>query len=202
MKTETELIKENYLKEIYIVLTRTRTIVSRAVYLMTRETYTHSSMALDASLTTLYSSSRKNGITMFPAGPCRETLTNRAFRKDPDIPCAVYKLEVDDATYERVKRELARIMAVSGLYHYNILGLLLCYFHIVYRRKYYLFCSQFIGDILLRSGAMRFNKDTALIKPNDYAKMNLHKCYEGTLGGLHLYLAAMKKLASKRKRLS
>lgn len=193
MKTASELTKENHLKEIYIILTRTRTIVSRAVYLVTRETYTHSSMALDSSLTTLYSSSRKNGVTMFPAGPCRETLTNRAFRKDPDMPCAVYKLEVDDATYERVKRELARIMVVSRLYHYNILGLLLCYFRIVYRRKHHLFCSQFIGDILQRSGAMRFDKDTALIKPNDYAKMNLHKCYEGTLGGLHRYLAVRKQ---------
>lgn len=188
------------MKEIYIILTRTKTIVSRAVYLATGETYTHSSMALNRSLETLYSSSRKNGVTIFPAGPCREKLTNRAFCKDPDIPCALYKLEVEDDTYEKVKRELARIMVVSELYHYNVLGLILCYFHIIYHRKYYLFCSQFIGDILQRSGAMRFDKDTALIKPNDYTKMNLHKCYEGTIGGLRRYLDTTNRPAKGRER--
>ncbi len=176
------------MKEVYIVLTRTKTLVSRAVKLVTGDQYTHSSLALDPSLEILYSSSRKNGITMFPAGPCTEKLTNPTFCKNLDSPCAIYKLEVEEETYQRMQEELEAILAVSRLYHYNILGLVLCYFHIVSRRKYYLFCSQFIGNILKNSGAMDFAKDTSLITPNDYSKMELEICYEGTLRGLQEYL--------------
>lgn len=37
-------------------------------------------LAFDEDLTTLYSSTRKNGYTMFPAGPSREYLNRGVFR--------------------------------------------------------------------------------------------------------------------------
>lgn len=62
------------MKSIYIMLTRSETILSRLVYLVTRDAYTHASISFDENLTTFYSSSRKDGHTIFPAGPCREAL--------------------------------------------------------------------------------------------------------------------------------
>ena len=60
------------MKTIYILLTRSGTLLSNVVHLLTRDTYTHASISFDHELQPLYSSARKNGVTMFPAGPCRE----------------------------------------------------------------------------------------------------------------------------------
>ena len=62
------------MKTIYILLTRSTTILSRLVHFVTEDTYTHAALAFDEELRTLYSSSRKNGKTLFPAGPCVEDL--------------------------------------------------------------------------------------------------------------------------------
>lgn len=53
------------MKTIYILLTRSGTLLSKLVYAATGASYTHASMAFDAELSCLYSSTRKNGYTMF-----------------------------------------------------------------------------------------------------------------------------------------
>ena len=62
------------MKTIYILLTRSGTLLSNLVYAVTGANYTHASLAFDEDLSCLYSSTRKNGYTMFPAGPSREYL--------------------------------------------------------------------------------------------------------------------------------
>ena len=56
------------MKTLYIFLTRSGTLVSNLVYALTGAEYTHISLAFDENLNTLYSSTRKNGYTMFPSG--------------------------------------------------------------------------------------------------------------------------------------
>ena len=62
------------MKTLYLFLTRSGTLLSNLVYHLTGAQYTHVSLAFDEDLSTLYSSTRKNGYTMFPAGPSREYL--------------------------------------------------------------------------------------------------------------------------------
>lgn len=171
------------MKTIYIVLTRSTTIVSKLVYLFTAADYTHVSISFDKELQPLYSSSRKNGTTMFPAGPCIESFQRGYLKKHREIPCAVYELEVTDEVYDKAKREVARIMRNSDDYHFNILGLILCYFNIPYHRKGYYFCSQLVSEVLLRSDAVPLPKDPELMRPSDYAGIKgLSCCYRGCLG--------------------
>ena len=68
------------MKTIYILLTRSGTLLSKLVYAVTGASYTHASMAFDEELNCLYSSTRKNGYTMFPAGPSKEYLNRGVFR--------------------------------------------------------------------------------------------------------------------------
>lgn len=72
------------MKTIYILLTRSGTLLSKLVYAATGSSYTHASMAFDADLSCLYSSTRKNGYTMFPAGPSKEYLNKGVFRLRDD----------------------------------------------------------------------------------------------------------------------
>lgn len=158
------------MKTIYILLTRTQSILSRTVGCMTADRYTHAAIAFDQDFHVMYSSARWNGRDMFPCGPCREYL-HKGFYARHRTPCAVYELRVEDAVYDRARQEVMQILEHQGQYHFNIIGLLLCYFRIPFRRRTYFFCSQFVGEILRRSGALELPKEPCLLRPGDYTRI-------------------------------
>ena len=167
------------MKKIYILLSRTQSILSRTIAFTTGARYTHAAIAFGDDFQELYSSARWDGQTMFPCGPCRESL-NRGFYSQYKTPCAVYELQVEDAVYERAKEEVAKIIDRQNEHHFNIIGLLLCQMGIPFRRKTHFFCSQFVGEILHRSGAMELPRDASLIRPNDYTTFpQLQFCFRG-----------------------
>ena len=177
--------EETAMKTIYILLTRSGTLLSNLVYRLTGARYTHASLAFDEDLSCLYSSTRKNGYTMFPAGPSREYLDRGVFRLRPDVPCALYALEVSEEAYTRARRRADHMMAHGNLYRFNVLGLILCGLHIRWRRRRHYFCLQFVGEVLEKSGALELPKHSTLMHPNDYTTLqDLHCVYEGRLSGL------------------
>lgn len=173
------------MKTIYILLTRSGTLLSKLVYSVTGANYTHASLAFDEDLSCLYSSTRKNGYTMFPAGPSREYLDRGVFRLRPEAPCALYALEVSEEAYIRARRRANHMMAHGKLYRFNVLGLVLCAMHIRWQRRRHYFCSQFVSDVLEKSGALELPKDSTLMHPNDYPLLPQLKClYKGRLADL------------------
>ena len=178
-------IKETAMKTIYILLTRSGTLLSKLVYAATGASYTHASMAFDEELNCLYSSTRKNGYTMFPAGPSKEYLNKGVFRLRGDAPCALYALDVTDEAYVRARRRAEHMMARGELYRFNTLGLILCALHIRWQRRRHYFCSQFVSEVLEQSGALALPKDSTLMHPNDYTLLPQLKClYKGRLADL------------------
>ena len=169
------------MKTLYIFLTRSGTLLSNLVYSLTGAQYTHVSLAFDEDLSTLYSSTRKNGYTMFPAGPSREYLNRGVFLMRENIPCALYALEVTDEAYTRAKRRTQHMMHHGELYRFNSLGLM----HIRWQRRRHYFCSQFVSEVLQKSGALELPKPSTLMHPSDYAELPELRClYRGTLAGL------------------
>lgn len=122
------------MKTIYILLTRSGTLLSHLVYRITGANYTHASIAFEEDMRCLYSSTRKNGYTMFPAGPSKEFLNRGVFKLRGDMPCALYALKVSEEAYLRAKRRADHMMAHGELYRFNMLGLLLCALHIRWKR--------------------------------------------------------------------
>ena len=173
------------MKTLYIFLTRSGTLLSNLVYHITGAQYTHVSLAFDPDLTTLYSSTRKNGYTMFPAGPSKEYLNRGVFRLREDIPCALYALDVTEEAYLRARRRADHMMAHGELYRFNSLGLLLCALHIRWQRRRHYFCSQFVSEVRQKSGSLDLPKHSTLMHPNDYASLPELRClYQGRLGDL------------------
>lgn len=173
------------MKTIYILLTRSGTLLSKLVYAVTGASYTHASMAFDEELNCLYSSIRKNGYTMFPAGPSKEYLNKGVFRLRGDAPCALYALDVTDEAYVRARRRAEHMMARGELYRFNTLGLILCALHIRWQRRRHYFCSQFVSEVLQKSGALDLPKPSTLMHPSDYAELPQLRClYRGTLADL------------------
>ena len=160
-------------------------LLSKLVYAATGASYTHASMAFDAELSCLYSSTRKNGYTMFPAGPSKEYLNRGVFRLRDNAPCALYALEVSDEAYSHALHRAEEFMRHSEEYSFNILGLILCALHIRWQRRRHYFCSQFVSEVLEQSGALALPKDSTLMHPNDYPLLPQLKClYKGRLADL------------------
>ena len=171
-----------YMKTLYLFLTRSGTLLSNLVYHLTGAQYTHVSLAFDEDLSTLYSSTRKNGYTMFPAGPSREYLNRGVFLQRENIPCALYALEVSEEAYARARRRAEHMMNHGHLYRFNSLGLLLCWLHIRWQRRRHYFCSQFVSEVLEKSGAVDLPKDSTLMHPSDYTTLPGLEClYTGPL---------------------
>lgn len=184
------------MKSIYILLTKSGTILSRFVHFITADPYTHASIAFDSSLQPLYSSSRKNGVTIFPAGPCAEHLHRGYYLKHSHIPCVLYELKVSDEVYFAAKKEAERIVGNSAEYHFNIVGLVLCHLKIPFVRRHHYFCSQFVSEILIKSEAMKLPKAATLMKPADYMQLSELRClYRGQLKDLRRIVYKDKKYA-------
>lgn len=173
------------MKNIYILLTRSGTLLSNLVYLVTGDTFTHASISFDDCLQPLYSSARKNGETMFPAGPCREHFHRGFYKKHRKIPCALYALEVPEENYSKAIEEVSGILSHSDEYRFNILGLILCKLNIPLKRRHKFFCSQFVAEILRRSESIDLPKVPSLMRPMDYTKLSQLQClYQGMLQDL------------------
>ncbi len=164
------------MKKIYLMLTRTESFVSKTVHMVTKDSYTHASLAFDENLTEFYSSTRKNGKTIFPAGPSREYLGRGFFARYGRTPCALYELEVEDSVYDKAF-EIARSFADNQkLYKFNAWGLITCRFGVPLYRKNKFFCSQFVAEVLNRANAVELPKESGLIRPSDYMKVAEFKC--------------------------
>ncbi len=173
------------MKSIYILLTKSNTIVSRLVRLTTFDKYTHVSISFEEDLTPLYSFARHYIYSPLPAGLRPEYLNSGFFKRYPRIPCALYELRVEDDAYEAAKKSVHDMMEQSQRYKFNILGLFMCRLSIPSKRKNHYFCSEFVSEILVQSNALPLPKDPSLMRPSDYTKLpDLSCCYEGRVEGL------------------
>ncbi len=179
-------IQQDY-RSVYILLTRSGTYFSRLIHRMTDEDYTHVSICLDGELQHFYSFGRKSDIFMFPAGFVREDLQGGVFRRFNQMPCALYELQVPPEVYQQIEQRIERMHDAADVYHYNCLGVLLCKLELAHQRQHHYFCSQFVADLLQRSGALEFSKAASLVQPGDFLYLpQLQLRYQGQLNQLHL----------------
>ena len=73
-------------------------------------------------------------------------------------------------------------MAHGSLYRFNVIGLALCGMHIRWKRRRHYFCSQFVSEVLEKSGALELPKHSTLMHPSDYTTLPGLEClYTGPL---------------------
>ena len=177
------------MKSIYILLSKSDTYVSKMIKIATSDFYTHSSIAFDASLQPLYSFARRFSYSPLPAGIRYECICDGYFKKHSDIPCALFELPVEDDVYESAKQYVESMMGESRKYRYNVIGLFLCKFNIAYSRENRYFCSEFIGEVLEKSNALKFDKSPSLLHPVDFAEHpGLIRLFEGNIAELVRYI--------------
>lgn len=170
------------MKEIYILLTNSETLISKAIYRITRAEYTHAALAMDKDLTMLYSFGRKFRWSMFPAGFVREGVNHGVMGGSQNMKCALYTIHISDRAYQRLANRLRHMEAHRNCYRFNYLGLPLCHFGRKSGGKNVFFCSQFISHVLQESGAIEKGKHPSLTHPVDFQKISTaRRIFEGRI---------------------
>ncbi len=169
-------------RSVYIMLTDTGTLFTKSIKKYTKAPYNHASIAFDSNLQELYSFGRKKPSNPINGGFVREDVFKGTYSKYPNTTCVIYKLEVSERDVEKMKRVLNVFKRNQSKFLYNLLGLVGVSLNepVEFSNSY--FCSQFVAEILHRSGIRLWDKLPALVTPDDFRDHpRFEQVYEGKL---------------------
>ena len=180
-------------KRIYLLLTRSNTVVSKAIYQLTKDEFTHISLSIADDMEPMYSFCRRYPRLSLPAGFTSESLYHGFYAIHQKIPCQLYTMEISDIDYSRLKLALELLMTHSPELKYDVLGTMYCHFGIAHQRRNYRYCSWFVAELLGKLRILHFDKDYSLVRPIDFTKFqNCQLVYRGTVGELSKQLSFKK----------
>ncbi len=172
------------MKDVYIVLSRSHTILARAIRIFTKKYYNHTSVSFDLSLEPFYSFGRRNPKYMFPAGFIIEGVRSGFFGLHPDTKICVLKTQVTDEEYDLMQKRLQPFIKEPLKYKYGVLQLFYMMFNINYTPKTQYVCSVFVASLF--RGILDFDRDYTKMYPEDFYQFNFEKIFEGDAGDYNL----------------
>lgn len=168
------------MKEIYIVLTHTGTVLSRIIKGYTRDEFSHVSISLDKELKEMYSFGRLNPYNPFWGGFVQEGINFGTFKRFRKTVCKIYSLKITEEQYNNVRGMIEYIKSSKQLQKFNVIGLFAVGFNkrISFENSFY--CAEFVKYVLDKSGIE--NNLPELIKPEDFKNIQgLNEIYSGRL---------------------
>lgn len=167
---------------VYILLTDTGTLFTRSIKKYTKAPYNHVSLSFDSDLMELYSFGRKKPSNPLNGGFVKEDVEFGTYRNYPNTTCVIYKLPVTEREVEKMRRIVGVFQKKEKKWFYNLLGVLGVSINEPVEIDSTYFCSQFVSDVLHRSGIKLWDKLPSLVTPDDFRKSDrLEWMYEGKL---------------------
>ena len=169
-------------KSIYVVLSQTGTVFSKALKFFTRAEYNHSSISLTPSLETMYSFGRLNPYNPFKGGFVEEGKNIGTFKRFYKTKAMVMEFKVSEEKYNLIKYFLEYFKRNKKEFHYNYLGILMACFkkHHTSSKRFY--CSEFVKTCLETFEIENAEELPNIVKPIDFLKLdNINIIYQGYL---------------------
>lgn len=167
---------------VYVLLTDTGTLFTQAIKQYTKAPYNHSSLSFDLSLTEMYSFGRKHPRNPVYGGFIQEEVHQGVYRLFPETRCALYQIEVTEREIAKMKRIIRLFRKKRKLLTYNLFGLFGVALNEGFELSGSYFCSQFVSEVLMRSGIRLWNKPPSLMTPEDFrSSSRFILLYEGKL---------------------
>ncbi|KJS84738.1 MAG: hypothetical protein JM58_10485 [Peptococcaceae bacterium BICA1-8] len=166
---------------LYIVLTRTNTMVSKLVQYIKNDEFTHASISLDKELNAMYSFGRKYAYNPFLGRFKQEEINKGLYKNHKNLPGVIMQIEVSKKQYEKAKELVEYFIANSNLYKYNYQGLLHGVLNKTACRDDRFLCSEFVYYILNESGIANFKISRNLVRPQNFLSLESKIIYRGNL---------------------
>lgn len=171
-------MKQNH---IYIVLTRTSSIVSKIIRIVKNDEYTHASISFDKKLNRMYSFGRKYSYFPFIGRFKHEYINRGLYKRCRTLPGVIIELEVSEQQYNRAEILLEQFISNSGLYKYNYMGLVHSLLNVSVHCDDRFLCSEFVYYIINESGIIDLKKSPNLIRPQNLLYVKGNVIYKGDL---------------------
>lgn len=179
---------------IYIVLTRTQTVISKLIQILKKDEYTHAAIALDKDLEQMYSFGRKNTYNPFVGKFRKEHIDEGVYNFCDTLPGVIIEVSVSKQQYEKAKGLVNHFITNCDLYKYNYQGLFYTLLNKgVYREDRFL-CSEFVYYILKESKIVNFKKSGNLIRPQNLLDIKGKMVYKGNLKHIEHSHKSIKKI--------
>ena len=157
------------MRKIYIVLTHTKTILSRLIIEFTKYEFSHVSISLDVELKEMYSFGRLNAYNPFWAGFVHEYVNKGTFKRFYKTKTKIYSLTITDEQYEKIKELIDLIKTERKKYKFNILGLVAAGLHKKIGNDHSFYCAEFVKYVL--EGANIKTNLPEIVKPEDFKNL-------------------------------
>jgi len=166
---------------IYVVLSRSSTVLSRTIRLATRDEYTHAALALDADLELMFSFGRRRASNPFVGCFKRERLDDDLYRGMDRLPGVVIEVAVTPEQRDAVAESVAQFLLDGHLYAYNAPGLVTGLLGRGSEDSRRFFCSEFVYHVLRDAGVCDLGVPRWKVRPQTLLDVPGTVVYRGDL---------------------
>lgn len=158
------------MKNLYVMFTRTSTIVGKVIRIVTKYEFSHVSLGLTDDLNEFYSFARKNVNNAIDAGFMKEKRSYFTLGKATRTRVKIFKIPVEDEVYDKVKKFVMKTENDKEVI-YNLFSLItMPILHGIQPYKQYT-CISFVSEALAQSGAIKFCKPTYKYTPKELERV-------------------------------
>lgn len=182
------------MKKIYVVLTRTNTLLSNIISLIKRDEYTHASLSLDKSFETMYSFGRKYTYNPFIGTFVTENFNEGVYGFHEYLHGKVIEIRVTDNQHKKITGLLNEFESNRNEYRYNYAGLFRSLFNAETHSEKNFLCSEFVYYVLNSADIADFGIHRSLVRPQDFLNLNGKVIYSGNLKNINTSLNHLKYL--------
>lgn len=158
------------MKNIYIILTQSGTLLSKAIKWATSEAYNHASLCLDEKFDILYSFGRLDPYNPLFGGFLVENAFTHVFGRFKYVPCMVIKKEVTNEQYKSICNTIEHFLLHSDEYRFDIPNLFFAKTSITFPHENKFFCSAFCGYVLQNAG-IEITDNLAKLRPYQFKNL-------------------------------
>ncbi len=166
---------------VYVVLSRSRTVLSRTIALATRDEFTHASLALDPGLELMFSFGRRRAGNPFVGCFRRERFDDGLYRGMDTVPGVVVELPVTPAQHKAVCTRISEFLLDSHAYSYNASGLVNVLIGRGSPDDTRFFCSEFVYHVLQGAGVCDLGVERWQVRPQMLAELPGEVVFRGDL---------------------
>lgn len=159
-------------KSVYVVLSQTGTMFSRALKFFTRAEYNHASISLTPTLDKMYSFGRLNPYNPFIGGFVEEGKNKGTFKRFYKTTAMVLEFKVSEEKYNAIKYFIEYFKTNQLDFHYNYLGVLFACFKKYHTSSKRFYCSEFVKTCLETFEIENAEELPKIIKPIDFLRLN------------------------------